>query len=157
LLCLNIFFKLKIDQFKLQERLETKNQLVLKQRIKDLEESLTKHDNSKEQALKSLHFELRSAQHQYELDKNKWSLDHKNLLSTNKNLESKINELNDHIDKHTLNHKVSLESTKSKANQLQSQLDEASLSLDIERNNHKNLLLKVNLNTTLEGDASYAE
>ena len=130
----------------MQERLETKNQSLLKQRIKELEDSLTKHESSKEQALKSIHFELRSAQHQYEQDKNRWTQDHSNLLSINKSLESKINELNDHIDKHNLNHKVSLESSKSKANQLQSQLDETKLHLDIERNNHKSLLLKVNNN-----------
>lgn len=130
----------------MQERLETKNHLLLKQRIKELEDSLSKHESSKEQALKSIHFELRSAQHQYEQDKNRWTHDHNNLLSINTNLESKVNELNDHIDKQNVNSKASLESSKLRANQLQSQLDENKLHLEIERNNHKSLLLKVKIN-----------
>ena len=86
-------FKIKIDQFKLQERLEAKNQLVLKKRIKDLEESLEHQDSSKEQALKNVHDQLKIAKQQHEQDQSKWSLDHNNLLSVNKNLEIKISEV----------------------------------------------------------------
>ena len=52
--------------------------------------------------------------------------------------------LNDNIDKQHLNHKVSLETTKSRSNQLQTQLDDAIMNLDSERNNQKAFQLKVN-------------
>jgi hypothetical protein len=77
----------------LQERLETKNQLVLKTRIKDLEDSLSHKDSSNEQSLKIIKDQLRSTQHQLEQEQIKWSHDHNNLLSQNKNLEQKINDV----------------------------------------------------------------
>jgi hypothetical protein len=52
-------------------------------------------------------------------------------------------QLNDNIDKQNLNHKVSFEAMKSKSAQLESELDHSNLNLDIERNNYKNLQLKV--------------
>ena len=51
--------------------------------------------------------------------------------------------LNDTIDNFQLNHKVQLETSKTKLNETQMHLDEHSLNLANEKNNNKNLQLSV--------------
>lgn len=136
---LNSNLKTQIDQFKLQERLESKNHQVLKTRIKDLEEALARHEETKEHSLKSLQDQLRSSQQ----EQTKWSNTHTSLSMTNKNHETKINELNDSIDKQSLNYAANLDKLKLNVNQVQGRLDEATMNLELERNNARNAVLKI--------------
>lgn len=80
-----------MEQFKLQERLETKNQATLKKRIKDLEDSLSNFNTTQETSLNSLQDKLRNKQRELEAEQNKWSHDYNQLLNINKSLESKLN------------------------------------------------------------------
>lgn len=108
-----------------------------------MEDSIASNDSSKENLIKNLQDQLKAKQKELEQDQTKWSHDYNTLLSVNKNLELKVNELNDNIDKQSLNHKVNLETTKTRVNQLQDQLDNATLNLNSEKNHSKSLELQV--------------
>jgi len=90
---LNNNFKTQIDQFKLQERLETKNHALLKKRIQELEEQVEKHTVHKDADLKTLQNQVRSKQNQLEDEQTKWLHDKQLLHEENRRLESKVNEV----------------------------------------------------------------
>ncbi len=90
---LNNNLKTQIDQFKLQERLETKNHALLKKRIQELEEQVEKHNSHKDSDLKILQEQVKSKQKQLEDEQTKWVHDKQSLHEENRKLESKINEV----------------------------------------------------------------
>jgi chromosome segregation ATPase len=104
---------------------------------------MASNEGSKENLIKNLQDQFKAKHRELEQEQTKWSHDYNTLLSVNKNLELKVNELNDNIDKQSLNHKVNLETTKTRVNQLQDQLDNATLSLNSEKNHSKSLELQV--------------
>jgi hypothetical protein len=77
----------------LQERLEIKNQSVLKKRISDLEELLANHENNKDNVQKTLQDQLKSKQRELDNERAKRSKELSDLLAKNKSLEFKINEV----------------------------------------------------------------
>ncbi len=90
---LNNNLKTQIDQFKLQERLETKNHALLKKRIQELEEQVAKHNAHKDTDLKTLQEQVKSKQNQLDDEKAKWLHDKQLLHEENRRLEGKINEV----------------------------------------------------------------
>ncbi len=77
----------------MQERLEIKNQSVLKKRISDLEELLANHENNKDNVQKTLQDQLKSKQRELDNERAKRSKELSDLLAKNKSLEFKINEV----------------------------------------------------------------
>jgi chromosome segregation ATPase len=83
----------QIEQFKLQERLETKNQANLKNRIRELEQSLGQFEASKQNVEKSAHDKFKAKERELNAEINKLSVDFNSTVSVKKNLELKISEV----------------------------------------------------------------
>lgn len=130
--------KTQIDQYKMQDKLETRNQNALRKRIKELEELSQDNVSCKDSVIQDLKDQLKIKQAVFDEEKTALLNDNNKLLLSFKNFERKINDLNDIIDKSSLVQKSSIESFKSKENALKSQLDEALLNLKNEINLNKN-------------------
>lgn len=120
-----------------------KNQNALKKRISELEGSTMSNISVKENLIQNLKDQLKSKQNDFDAEKSVLLNENNKLLLSFKNFETKINELNDIIDKNQLLQKTNLEGFKSKEAQLQIQLDETALNLKNEMNTNQNLELKI--------------
>jgi hypothetical protein len=83
----------QIEQFKLQERLEIKNQTLLKSRIKELENTLNGSNSKVELEVRTLKDELKAKQRHLEVEQSKWTHDYNNLLSAKTSLEVEVKQV----------------------------------------------------------------
>ncbi len=133
----------QIEQYKMQEKLEAKNQNALRKRIKELEEVSQDNVSVKESLIHDLQEQLRLKKAKFDEERTALLNENTKLALNFKNFEKKINDLNDVIDKSSMAQKATIESYKAKENSLQGQLDEALMNLKNERNLTKNHQLKI--------------
>jgi chromosome segregation ATPase len=140
---LNQVFKTQIDQFKLQERLEAKNQAGLKKRIGDLETELNDYHVRKEASVKRAQNEAKERELELSEELNKLSLSYNSILSTHKNVEQKYNEVKDALGKLEISSKLQIEQLKSKVLYLNQEIDMHKQHVQNEKNTAKQLQSKL--------------
>jgi chromosome segregation ATPase len=83
----------QIEQFKLQERLEVKNQANLKSRIHELERLVAQNETGKETHERTVLDKFRSKERELNDQLTRLSIEHNNTQSLHKNLEQKLQEV----------------------------------------------------------------
>ncbi|RNA44371.1 hypothetical protein BpHYR1_026176 [Brachionus plicatilis] len=136
-------FKSQVEQFKLQERLEIKNQANLKTRIHDLEDSLKTSENANESVLKNLQNQLLNKQREMDSQQIKYSQDYNQLLGNKNNLEKKLEQLKNDKDDEIKIYKQNLELSRTKLSSMKSEIDDLNLMLSSEKNNVRSLQLRI--------------
>lgn len=135
-------YKTQVEQYKMQDKLETKNQAALKKRIHDLELSLTRQSSS-EIIVENLKKDFLLKQHEFDTEKKLLIDENIRLISKFRTFESKIVELNLVIDKMKNLQDFKIEDNKTKEAFLNSKLDESEFNLRNEKNTNSNLQLNI--------------